>query len=183
MTTMVSQEASPLEESGSRTGPPKCEDCSERAWVHLADQIPGQGPVVKHLCFRCAEQRNPVVPVWRMQRTLPLSDAAILIANGVFIVTLSIFADQLRLGGTKGFGLYQLVGVVLSMLLLIAGGLLRAPTVVLMSMMLGGLTLVADILKLGLMPGFGWHQFWGIVFGMALILFGLVFGLIKASKK
>jgi len=92
---------------------------------------------------------------------------------GLYLVSLSLFADVLGIGGSEGFGWQQGAGLVLGGVLLLTGALLRVPTLLAIGLATGVLTLLADWLALGDSEGFGGHQVLGTLMGMALTMVGL----------
>jgi hypothetical protein len=47
--------------------------------------------------------------------------ASVVIAIGVIVSLIAIFADQLGIGGGKGFGYVQLIGLIVGIALVLAG--------------------------------------------------------------
>ncbi len=82
---------------------------------------------------------------------------------------ISLFADQLAFGSADGFGWQQWAGVVVSTVLVIVGGLIRAPTLLSIGFVALAITLAADHIGFGSDDGFGWQQICGLVLGVLLI--------------
>ena len=150
-------------------GRPVCEKCGLPALVHISDQVPDKGMVVRHYCMHCADEHD------RLDAQLPasgdnrLSDAAALFVAGVFVLVLSLFADFLRLGGSSGFGLQQLGGVLVGAVLMLLGAIVRAPTMLVFGAITVGLSVVADMIPVGAAEGFGTNQLAGTILGTVLI--------------
>lgn len=109
-----------------------------------------------------------------------MNTAAVILVAGFYLASLSLFADVLGFGGSEGFGWQQGAGVVLGGVLLLTGALLRVPTLLVIGLATGALTLLADWLALGDSEGFGGHQVLGTFAGVALIAVGLVLARGKA---
>ncbi|MCC7292203.1 MAG: hypothetical protein IT449_09110 [Phycisphaerales bacterium] len=152
---------------------PTCEQCGQLARVHISDQVPGKGKVMRHLCLPCAERTQQDAPLVETAAAPPLSEAAVFLATGAFVTTLSASADYVRLGEQPGFGWYQIAAIFISIVLFLAGVVMRATSITLIALLMGGLTLFADWIKVGHVEGFGWHQRIGTATGVALMLWGL----------
>ncbi|GEM_PF-2734563 len=105
-----------------------------------------------------------------------LHHAAVLTVLGLYLLLLALLADQLRLGNTQGFGYQQWAGVLLAAVLLLTGALLRIPTLAVIGLLTGSLTLLADYLGLGRSPGFGGRQAIAAALGVLLLITGCLRG-------
>src|SRR5262249_9659836 len=101
-----------------------------------------------------------------------LNYGAILISVGVITLLLSVFADQLKFGNSQGFGFKQDLGLAMAMICVFTAALIRVPTLLVIGVLGGGLTVLADVLQFGHDPGFGWHQQLGTLVGATLVLCG-----------
>ncbi len=146
---------------------PVCERCGEPALVHITSEA-SSGPTMRHLCLRCADAEQPDRPA----RDRFLNYGAILFSLGAFVVLLSAFADVLRFGRSEGFGPRQAVGLGIALVCIFTAAIVRVPTLMVFGILAGGLTILADVLKFGHGPGFGWNQMLGVAVGLALILSG-----------
>lgn len=144
-----------------------CEKCGAPALVHISNGS-GQVSLMRHLCLDCAAAEDALVP---RERTLNL--AALLIVVGLFTLAISAAADALHLGATANFGVRQLASTALALILVIAGAIIRIPTVAVVGIMMGSITLLADWLALGGRAGFGFKQTIGCMLGCVLIAVGL----------
>lgn len=145
---------------------PPCERCGAPSLVHVSREH-SSGVKIRHFCLECAALRDePAAP------TPGLNRAAVLMVTGAFIVSLSLFADYLKFGDREAFGPKQIVGVSLAAVLFGAGVIVRIPTVLMVGLMLGGLTVLADWLAFGSIPGFGWQQITGTCLGLLLVGWG-----------
>ncbi len=93
-------------------------------------------------------------------------------ALGLFILSLSVMADHLQLSLSEAFGLRHWVVVGICVVLVGAGALLRLSMVMLLGVLMLVATLLADLLSLGDSAGFGLHQSLGVAVGVGLILIG-----------
>ncbi len=152
---------------------PTCEQCGQLARVHISDQVPGQGKVMRHLCLPCAERIQQDAPLVEAAAAPPLSEAAVFLATGAFVTLLSAAADYIRLGEQAGFGWYQIAAIIISIILFLAGVVMRATSIAVIALLMGGITLFADWIKVGHVEGFGWHQRIGTATGVAVMLWGL----------
>ena len=146
---------------------PGCERCGQPAIVHITSE--GNAGGVRHLCLDCADREDAMVR--RVERGL--NHAAILIVTGLMGLFISVFADVLNWGEGQAFGYKQLVALVLAGGGVLVGAVTRIPTLYVVGVITGGLTLVADWVQFGKSPGFGWEQMTGTVIGILLIIAGV----------
>jgi hypothetical protein len=91
---------------------------------------------------------------------------------GCVVLLISLFADQLRFGHSEGFGPKQEIGLGIAVVCVFTAALLRVPTLMVIGILAGGLTILADILRFGQEEGFGWQQMLGVAVGGTLVLCG-----------
>ena len=84
-------------------------------------------------------------------------------------VLMSVFADVLGFGSAGGFGWQQWSGIALAGVLTLAGAIMQIPTLLLIGLITGALTVLADWLGFGNVKGFGWQQMLGSAVGVAVI--------------
>jgi len=152
---------------------PRCEICGAPARVHVSNQLPGKGKVMRRFCMDCADTRQEDVFPEEETSAPPLSRAAVYIVAGSFVALLSITADWVRPGAREGFGVYQTAALILSAVLFFAGAVLRTATLVVAAVLMGGLSLFADRIKLGQVRGFGLYQEFGTLLGLLLAGYGI----------
>jgi len=145
---------------------PRCEVCGEPARVHISNEQ-ADGTRLRHLCLQCAAKVDDIVP-----RNQLLNVAAILLVVGAFILMLSLFADILALGQHDGFGWQQQLGLTLAAILVMTAAVMQTPTVLVIGLMIGSITILADRLGLGSSSGFGVKQITGSALGVILIVAG-----------
>jgi len=148
-----------------------CEKCGSPAIVHITTDS-GHGMIVRHLCLACADAED-MPPATRDRR---LDHAAILVVSGLLVLVISVGADLFAFGSTAGFGWRQWTGVALGLFLVFVGAVIQVPTVMVIGLITGLLTLLADWLGLGNAQGFGVHQLLGALLGMLMIGAGLLAG-------
>ena len=137
------------------------------ALVHITNELPA-GAIVRHLCLQCADREEAE---WHGHEHF-LNYGAILISVGSIALLLSVFADQLKFGNSQGFGPKQEIGLAMAMTCVFTAALIRVPTLMVIGVLGGGLTVLADVLRFGHEPGFGWHQQVGTLIGGALVICG-----------
>ena len=147
----------------------KCQKCGEPAHIHITSEWTG-ATGVRHLCFNCAELERKV----KHRRKTAFNLGAVFMVVGGLAFVLSLFADQLGLGDSRGFGFWQTLGVIIGIILTGVGAAMRIPTVLAIGPCVGFLSLVADQLELGGGPGFGLKQTIGCAASGVLIALGLL---------
>ena len=150
---------------------PPCERCGKPSRVHITDED-AFGNTVTHLCLECAaaEEQRPHA------RESELNHAAILTSVGVVVVLLSALADYLGFGSAGEFGWKQNSGIVLAIILMSIAAVMRVPTILVIGLLTGVITALADWTEFGSSPGFGIRQMLGVLLGIVLIALGCVVG-------
>lgn|GEM_PF-1330306 len=164
------------------TARPVCEKCGAPSVVHVSNQIPGKGLVIRHFCLRCAQTHDGLDVSATTEGEHRLSDAAALITAGTFILVLSLLADWLQLGGTEGFGYQQIGGVIVGGVLLLLGAIVRAPILLVFGLIIGVMSLLADRFPVGAAEGFGSNQIVGTLLGLVSIAAGVLSARRKRSS-
>ena len=147
---------------------PVCEKCGAPAIIHISSEAAPHG-TVRHFCMRCAALEESKT----LSRRPGLNGAAVLIVVGLFTALLCVFADQLEFGRGEGFGWKQLTGLWIGVVLVVVGAFMRIATALVIGLIFGLLTVLADWLQLGGREGFGGRQMCGTVLGVGLIVAGL----------
>ena len=153
----------------------QCERCGVPAIVHIRAESAGVA-AVRHLCLKCADVEHEET----RGITLAPNIAVILIVVGALVALISAFADPLGFGRAAGFGWQQWSGIVIAAILVLVGAIVQAPTLPVLGLLVGMVTLLADWLELGSAEGFGWQQGLGVAVGVVLLLLG--FGLTRRSS-
>jgi len=153
-----------------------CRNCGEHAIVHIR-RDPADVDSVVHLCLNCVDSEEVFLPI--TQQDCGLDYAAIMVVVGFLTLVISVFADFLAFGSSGGFGFKQIAGVALGALFLTAGIIIRIRTLVVIGLITGILTLLADWLGFGSAEGFGGQQILGVIVGLALLSAGFVTGFKK----
>jgi hypothetical protein len=148
---------------------PACERCGQPALVNITNDE-AHGITMRHFCLACAEAEEMEAE----QRDQYLNYGAILISVGLFVLVLSVFADWLAFGHPlSGFAWKQRTGVALAGMLILTAAVVQIPTMLVIGVLFGTLTILADLLAFGQAPGFGWQQTLGTVLGLLLLLTGI----------
>jgi len=124
---------------------------------------------MRHLCLDCAEQLDAAIN----SGDRSLNHRAILVSVGMFTLVLSLAADYIGIGRMAGFGWKQDVALGLGIVLLGAGALIRAGTLLAIGGLVTVITLVAGWVGLGSGGGFGFKQITGTALGLLMILGGI----------
>jgi uncharacterized membrane protein len=146
-----------------------CEKCGAPALVTITNEDPS-GATTRFLCLSCAEVEESAV----LHRDRYLNYSAILLTVGAVVLGISLFADQLRFGNSEGFGLKQYFGMSVAVMLVLTAALIRVPTLMVIGLLTGSLTILADMFRFGQEQGFGWHQMLGTILGITLLAAGLL---------
>lgn len=150
---------------------PACEKCGVPAVVHVTNDG-GTGTHVRHFCLRCADAEET-----DGARGEPgLNRAAVLIAVGLLVLATSVLADVLKIGAGEGFGLWQRLGVLVAGLLVLMATLTRTLTLLVIGLITGAVTVLADWLGLAGTEGFGLKQMFGSAAGVLMVVMGLLLG-------
>ena len=96
----------------------------------------------------------------------------ILAAVGAFITFISVFADWLEFGTSPGLGWKQLIGIALAASAVGLGAMFRALVLVVIGLIFGGLSLLADYIGFGGAEGFGKQQWAGVIVGVLSMTLG-----------
>lgn len=96
-----------------------------------------------------------------------------MLAIGLFVFTVSALADLLQFGNSEGFGWQQGAGLILAAVLAMMGSLFGVLALVVIGVVIGLLTLLADFFSFGSHPEFGVQQILGSFVGAILMLVGL----------
>jgi uncharacterized membrane protein len=59
-------------------------------------------------------------------------------------------------------------------MLVLTAALIRVPTLMVIGLLTGSLTILADMFRFGQEQGFGWHQMLGTILGITLLAAGLL---------
>ena len=157
---------------------PVCENCGGPAVVHIRNEAAGV-VVVRHLCLLCADAEDHAAPARERELNFPVA----LITVGLIILLMSTFADVLAFGSSAGFGWQQWSGIALAGVLALAGAIMQIPTLLLIGLITGAVTVLADWLAFGSAEGFGWQQMLGSALGAALIAVALTIARAMAREQ
>ena len=152
-----------------------CNSCGKPAIVHISNMIRGKR-VALNLCTVCADRRarSGGEPGQRFRLRLTRTDmGGILISVGLFVFAVSSLADLLKFGSGEGFGWKQEAGLALAGMLALTGSVFGVLMLIVIGVVIGTLTLLADLLAFGSNAGFGIQQLIGSLIGLAVMMAGL----------
>lgn len=152
----------------------RCNSCGELAIVHISNVVAGRR-ITQDLCMACADRRSQSARESASHFRLRMTRSEIggaLIGVGLFVFTVSAFADVLQFGMSEGFGWHQSVGLALAAMLTLTGSLFGVLTLVMIGVFIGSVTLLADFLAFGSNPGFGIQQMIGSTIGAVILAVG-----------
>jgi hypothetical protein len=137
--------------------------------VTIVSETDGSGEL-RRFCRECQRQRTEQAR--EAIRPFARSLAGILLYGGIILALLSATADYLAISGRPGFGWLQFVGAELGFLAIVLGivarqGLLGTAGVFLLALSIG-----ADMLQIGHVPGLGWRSLAGFLASVAMISAG-----------
>lgn len=156
-----------------------CERCGQPAIVHITNEIGHEG-LIRHFCLKCAD----LVDNGSGTRERGLNHGAVLVVVGTFTLLLSLLADYLSMGHAEGFGWKQEVALALGLLLLGAGALIRASTLLVIGGLIALITLLAEWINLAAgQEEFGHKQITGSVIGVLMIAVGIARTRLTASSR
>lgn len=145
-----------------------CDRCGEPATVHIRDGDAGREEV-RNLCLACADEEDRAVR-FRKRR---LDASMVCVVIGLLVLLTSLLADPLAFGSSEGFGWQQWTGVGIALVLTTIGAIIQAPTLLVIGLTMGLVTLMADWVGFGNSSGFGWQQELGVATGLVLVVAGL----------
>jgi hypothetical protein len=149
---------------------PTCPDCGADALVTVVSETGGGGTRLRRFCRECDRRRAE-----RAREDLqPIAQsvARLLLYGGFLLALLTATADHVAISGRPGFGWRQLVGSELGFLAIVLGLLLRKGLLGTAGVFLLVLSIGADLLEIGHVPGFGWRSYLGFICAAAMIAAG-----------
>ena len=152
--------------------PARCPLCGSDALATVVSTDASDARQLRTYCLACQsrgieEERNE-------RRWLGTMLARLLFYGGVVLALLTATADYLPLSGRTGFGWRQITGIELGCLAIVLGLLARKGLVGIGGLFLLLLSIGADLLHVGLTPGFGWRSRTGIVVATAMLVGGIL---------
>lgn len=137
--------------------------------MHITRDM-GAGVGDRYLCLQCADMEEEEAD----RENKGLNHAMVLMVIGLLTFVLCAGADVFKFGLAKGFGWWQWSGIALGSLLILIGAIAQTATLWVIGVFAVGLTLVAEWLRFGAEPGFGYKQILGCLVGAILIAAGLL---------
>jgi hypothetical protein len=132
----------------------------------------GDGERVLHPCCRECARRQESEEEYR-QRRMAASLVTPVSYVGLLLVLLALVADYLAISGRPGFGWRQMIGAEVGLLCVFLGLMLRRAFLGTAGLYLLVLSLLADLLKVGHVPGAGWRAQAALGVGTAMLAAGL----------
>jgi hypothetical protein len=147
-----------------------CPDCGSAATVAVLANRDGGGTELRLLCRDC--ERRGAQQARDGLRPIAQSLARLLLYGGSLLALLAATADSLGISGRTGFGWRQIVGAELGFLAVVLGLFLRKELLATAGAFLLLLSIAADQLKVGGVPGLGWRSCTGLLCALAMIAAG-----------
>ncbi len=148
-----------------------CPVCGTESFVTvLSEESPGER-VLRKYCGECA--RRATVREEPAARRLASGLTQILIDAGIVLAVVTLAANELGISGQSGFGWRQITGLEVGLLCIVLGLLLRRALLGVSGAFLLGLSLSADLLRLGHSPGIGWRKQVALALAVALVGIGV----------
>ncbi len=181
----ISDHAAPPERALRSTGPavdvPKIDAhrelrcrCGSKSRVRVLTGYADRHPRYEDLCLLCADRDPQSHP-----EIVGISDRArehgvfLLLLFGLGLGILGVIADHLGISGHKGFGFYQITGVIIGAVCVVTGTMLRVDTLSLSGAVVFAVSLCADLVGIGGSPGMGNKQLAVILVALLLITIGI----------
>ncbi len=151
-----------------------CEACGEVARVRVLEGYVDGEPSFRLYCLTCVESATASEPKTSPEsRRERLSLASLMIVAGLGLGMVAVFADELGLEGSAGFGGKQTVGALIGAILVLIGTLAHVDLLALFGAALFGLCLFVDVVRIGASPGVGNKQVATIVIAIVLMISGV----------
>lgn len=147
-----------------------CPDCGTDAQVTVVREAQDGGTELQRYCREC--ERRRAEQARDELRPIAQSVARLLSYGGILLALLTVAADHLAISGRPSFGWRQLVGTELGFLAIVVGLTLRKGLLVTAGVFLLALSIGADLLEVGHVPGLGWRSYLSFVCAVAMIAGG-----------
>lgn len=152
-------------------GAANCPKCGSDAVVTVLADGEEDGGRLRSYCSVCAEQRT--AGTREELRSVAKVAARGLVYGGILLGLLALTADYLTISGRTGFGWRQMTGLEVGFLSVALGLFLRSGFLAMAGMFLLVLSIGADLLRVGEVPGFGWRAHLSFVTATALLCAGV----------
>jgi hypothetical protein len=150
----------------------RCPKCNLDSLATVLSMDDSGERVLRSFCPACGR------PSARRDRAALLSAVAllprVLVYGGIVLAVLTATADYLAISGRTGFGWRQMLGSELGFLAIAVGLLLRQGLLGVAGMFLLVLSIGADLLQVGHVPGFGWRSSLGFLVATAMLVGGVL---------
>lgn len=151
--------------------PARCPNCGSDALVTVLSDDGSGGKQLRRSCPDCRarDADRSRAELRRVQAGL----AKLLVTAGALLALLTATADNLAISGRAGFGWRQITGVELGFLAMVLGLFLRQALLGVAGLFLFLLSIGADLLQVGHVPGLGWRSHLGFVVATAMLAAGI----------
>ena len=152
--------------------PARCPQCGSDALVTVLSEDEAGEKQFRRYCREC--QRRGAELARDEVRPIAAGLARLLIYGGVLLALLTATADYLAISGRTGFGWRQMTGAEAGFLAIVLGLVLRKGLLGVTGVFLLLLSLGADLLHVGHMPGLGWRSHLGFAVAAAMLGGGIL---------
>ena len=151
-----------------------CPVCGADRLATVLVEDPDGGRSLRSYCKRCEQRRAE----HERDELRPLASglARVLVFGGVLLAGLAATSDYLSISGRTGFGWRQMLGSELGFLTTATGLMLRRGIVAAAGLFLMALSIGADWLHIGLVPGLGWRSHLAFAIATVLLCTGVYWG-------
>jgi hypothetical protein len=150
----------------------RCPKCNSDSLATVLSMDDSGERMLRSYCPACGR------PAARHERAALLSAVAllpgVLVYGGIVLAVLTATADYLAISGRTGFGWRQVLGAELGFLAIAVGLLLRKGLIGVGGAFLLVLSIGADLLHVGHVPGFGWRSSLGFIVATAMLVGGVL---------
>jgi hypothetical protein len=150
----------------------RCPKCNSDSLATVLSMDDSGERMLRSYCPACGR------PAARRDRAALLSVAGllpkVLVYGGIVLAVLTATADYLAISGRTGFGWRQMLGAELGFLAIAIGLLLRQGLLGVAGMFLLVLSIGADLLHVGQVPGYGWRSSLGFIVATAMLVGGVL---------
>jgi hypothetical protein len=154
--------------------PTTCPTCGADQLATVLVEDSDGGRSLRSYCRQCEQRRAEL----ERDELRPLASglARVLVFGGVLLAVLAATSDYLSISGRTGFGWRQMLGSELGFLATAMGLMLRRGLIAAAGLFLMVLSIGADWLHIGHVPGLGWRSHLAFAIATVLLFVGVVWG-------
>jgi hypothetical protein len=149
-----------------------CPGCGSDALVTVLTENTEGTRQLRRYCREC--ERRRAEQAREELRPTAKGVARLLVYGGILLALLTVTADYLAISGRSGFGWRQITGTEIGFLAIVSGLFLRKGLLGVAGLFLLVLSIGADLLHIGHVPGPGWRSHLGFVVAAALLAGGVL---------